>query len=50
MHTKWAHNVCGYFKIAVVRPGLVLAAIISLLHPTILPEHETVYFDFFEKP
>ncbi len=48
--TKWEHNAYDYYKTAVVRPDLVLADIISLLHPDVLPEHETVYFDFFEKP
>ena len=48
--TKWEYNAYDYYKTAVVRPDLVLADIISLLHPDVLPEHETLYFDYFDKP
>ncbi len=48
--TKWEYNAYDYYKTAVVRPDVVLADLISLLHPEVLPEHETVYFDYYEKP
>jgi|GEM_PF-473137 len=48
--TKWEHDAYDYYKTAVVRPDIVLADLIALLHPTVLPGHETVYFDYYEKP
>ncbi len=33
-----------YYESAVANPDLVLADLISIFHPDILPEHETVYF------
>lgn len=49
-HTKWEYNAYDYYKTAIVRPDRVLADLISLLHPEVLPEHETVYFDHYVKP
>jgi iron complex transport system substrate-binding protein len=40
-------NVNGgndYFESAVLRPDVVLADLISILHPELLPDHELVYF------
>lgn len=48
--TKWEYNAYDYYKTALVRPDWVLADLIALLHPDILPDHETVFFDPYEKP
>ncbi|MEM9667067.1 MAG: ABC transporter substrate-binding protein [Bacteroidota bacterium] len=48
--TKWEHNAYDYYKTALVRPDRVLADLIALLHPEVLPDHETVYLGSFSKP
>ncbi len=48
--TKWEHNAYDYYKTALVRPDWVLADLIALLHPDVLTDHETVFFDLYEKP
>ena len=42
---KPEHNAYDWFETALVRPDWVLADLIALLHPEVLPEHETVFFD-----
>ena len=33
-----------YFETAVVRPDLVLADLVSVLHPEVLPNHQTFWY------
>ncbi len=48
--TKWDYNAYDYYKTALVRPDWVLADLVALLHPEVLPTHETIFFDHYEKP
>ncbi|MEM6646525.1 MAG: ABC transporter substrate-binding protein [Bacteroidota bacterium] len=48
--TKWEHNAYDYYKTALVRPDQVLADLIALIHPDVLPDHETIYLGTFPKP
>ncbi|MCB0121284.1 MAG: ABC transporter substrate-binding protein [Caldilineaceae bacterium] len=42
--TQNANGGNDYYESAVANPDIVLADLISIFHPEILPEHETVYF------
>lgn len=42
--TQNANGGNDYYESAVANPDVVLADLISIFHPAILPEHETVYF------
>jgi len=42
---KPEHNAYDWFETALVRPDWVLADLIALLHPDVLPDHQTVFFD-----
>jgi iron complex transport system substrate-binding protein len=47
--SKFEHNAYDWFASAPLRPDWVLADLIALLHPHLLPDHELIYFGHYEK-
>ena len=42
-------NTSDWYATAIVRPDTVLADLIRLVHPELLPEHQNVFMDVFDK-
>lgn len=47
--TKWEANAYDWYEGGVVRPDVILADLIHLLHPDLLPEHELEFMGRFDK-
>lgn len=49
LRSKPAHNAYDWFNLAPIRPDYVLADLIALLHPQLLPHHQAVFFGAYPK-
>jgi len=47
--SKPAHDAYDWFNLSIVRPDLVLADLVALFHPEVLPDHDFVFFGHFNK-
>jgi len=43
--TRHEHNAYDWYETPEVRPDLVLADLVSIFYPDILPDHQLIYFD-----
>ncbi|MEM1324417.1 MAG: ABC transporter substrate-binding protein [Bacteroidota bacterium] len=49
LRSKPEHDAYDWFNLGPVRPDFILADLIALLHPELLPEHDFVFFGELEK-
>lgn len=49
LRSKPEHNAYDWFNLWPVRPDLALADLVALFHPELLPNHQFVFFEIYEK-